>query len=179
MNKKPLNSIPVDPIAWRKMATSNNKVYSLEFLLTTGWGAVPIESAAHFDKGDTQRLAEAASSLGEEQFHAIPLELAKGESNCVKYDVSDSDFERVSSDYCHANLLLVGERRRFSIACTSGLCFILAGPISFLQSACGGDVDVAIETFREYVSDGGFPDQERKYHLAIVDLCRQSLFDRN
>ena len=166
---------PFQFLEWREMALGKSQFYRPEFLLTARWGAVPVETGMHFDESDIRLLSIAASAVNEQRMFAVPLEPYKGIPECSIFPTSEAGLDEFQDKYGSFDFLLVGEKRGFSVICTSDFYFVLAGPTRFLEAAIGMSVSSAIEKFRSYSQDESCTAHEKALGLKLIRWCESAV----
>ncbi len=161
----------VDVKQWREMAMGDSEFYRPEFLYTVRWGAVPVESAWHFDENDVRLISSAAMVLGERSMYAAPLEPYKGIPERRVFSTTPNGLSKFQEEYGPYDFLLLGEDRSFSVICTSDYYFVLAGPREFLERAAGLSTTAAIEKFQADSQVDGRTEREKELGRKLVKWC--------
>lgn len=133
-----------------------------------GWSVVPVESGAHFDDDDAERIAAAIRASGNDAIVAIATESLVAEPPGYRVPATGHGLREFSQRCGHFNYLLVPEDEEFAILCTVDDYYLVAGPENFVRCAVGGDIERAQREFQDFAGDPVWSEDARRNLLSIA-----------
>lgn len=118
-----------------------------------GRAAVPIESGMHFVESQAEAIASAMKYSGCDELFVVALE-DTGEDRYLKLASTSADLLELSRRLHMYYLALLPIDGSFVILCSPDDYIVIAGPERFVKHACGGDIDKARATYRDWAFDG-------------------------
>lgn len=139
-----------------------------EYLREKGWVAVPVESAAHFDKKDAVQFAKAFASIGCVDILAVATESLGENPLCYRVKATQEGLLAFSKKFGFLNFVLMPEDLSFLILCTTSDFFIVAGPTAIVEKALGKKLAQARADFVSYASSSEWDVNDRARLLAVA-----------
>ncbi len=135
----------------------------LSWLRSNHWVVVPVESASHFDREQTERLSAGFAAVNCPTVFAIatedighvsgPKQPGFPDTSGYSLDTSPQGLWEFSELCSHFNFVLIPADRSAAVLCTVNDYYLVAGPSAFVKPAVGGDIEAAWVQFREYAAD--------------------------
>lgn len=153
---------------WVATALDESCHFTPDFLSKEGWLVVPVESASHFDEHDAERIARAATLLGQTKLRAVLLEHLREARDHLEVDATEQGLLLFDRECAHFNLALLPEDRSFAVICTTYDYYLVAGPRRFVEVATGKEVSEARSDFGRFARDDCWsaPDRERLVEVS-------------
>jgi len=144
--------------------------FTRDFLSKEGWLVVPVESGQHFDKHDAERIAKAATLLGQAKLRAVLLEDLRDVMDHLEVDATEDGLVLFSRECAHFNFALLPEDRSFAVICTTNDYYLVAGSRRFVEAATGKEATEARSDFRRFACGDGWSAADKK---QLVEVSRR------
>jgi len=147
----------------------NSSHLKLNWLLKTGWVAVPVESGGHFQEREAEWFSIATLSLGCNECFAIATEPLINTPLCYMVKTSQEGFMAIDRACAGMNYILIAKNRAFAVLLTTEDYFIVAGPSNFVVKAIGSSISTARRMFLNFSNDSLWPAYIRERLLKVAE----------
>lgn len=134
-------------------------------IAASGWCAVPVESACHFNARDAHLLARAIAKVGISTCIAAAAEPLTEFPSYFEVEASNEGLLEFSKECAHFNFILTSTSLTFAVNCTVDDYFIVSGPEEFVRYALDCTIAEARARFRKFADDDSF-DSDRLNDIA-------------
>lgn len=133
-----------------------------DWLRASGWVAVPVESACHFEESDAEPLADALGASGQATCWAVPTEPLAEVPAAYSVVASPEGLLEFSRACAHFNFALVAQDLSGLVLCTVHDYYLVCGTPAFVRRGVG-ELREAWERFRRFAaSDARLAALERR-----------------
>jgi hypothetical protein len=127
--------------------------FKVDWLIHNKWIAVPVESASHFNRSDTEIISHALQTINCAYCFAIATEPLANFNRYFQVSTTSEGLLTFSKQCSHFNFVLIPEDLSFAILCTVYDYYVVAGSSKFVEQVVGGSIEVARTRFNKFASD--------------------------
>lgn len=147
---------------WLDHTLDSASQFNKGVLQAHNWVVVPVESAAHFDESEIERIASACNRVGVKELNAVLIENLKEVQPHFRFDATKEGLRGFNNSCAHFNYALVPDDCSFAIVCTTDDYYLLGGPLDVVESCLGRSIVEAREAFDAFSrSEEWTPEQRR------------------
>jgi len=139
-----------------------------------GWVAVPVESSYHLSSTGESRLLEAISRHNGSVMWALALEALENFPPAFEVPATMSGIKEFNHKCAHFNFSLFSEGESWIGIFTTNEYYIVAGPIEFVRTVVGGNLEEAFERFYSFATDPQWPKPVTDMLLSVLNSLRHN-----